>query len=66
MTEEESPLIYVCYSCLTKVHLAHMFSYGSWSKGKCEICGEHKPRVQIERVRFNKLMEDVEEDQSLD
>ena len=62
MTEEESPLIYVCYSCLSKINMTYLFSYGNWSKGKCDNCGEYKPRVQIERCRFDKLMEDIEDD----
>ena len=58
MADKESPLIYICYPCTAKVDLTYLFAYGKWSKGKCENCGEFLPRVQIERIRFTKLMED--------
>jgi len=61
MTDKESPLIYICYICAAKVNLTYLFAYGTWSKGKCAECGEFLPRVQVERVRFTKLMEEYVE-----
>lgn len=61
MAEKESPLMYVCYTCSTKANLTYLFAYGRWSKGACDQCGEFLPRVQVERVRFTKLMEEYVE-----
>lgn len=48
----EDPLVQICHDCAEKNGEEHRFYYQLVSTGECDMCGQEKPRITIERARL--------------